>query len=433
MRALIRHSLPLLAPLATAWFLPVSRLVSGARCVLTAALVATAALVSAACLGPGEASAQARPARVTRPARPRPTRPAQSAATTEPRDASAVQDAPPATVAVPSGDEAGGEAPSASDPEAAGLALPPPDPTASDASGPDATASSASGPDATASDASGPDAAGRRSEPPRRPRQDTPLHDGVHPADADGDDARERWRIPSDLVNPFLDRRGFATRRRAREADAESWFITDEDLLDPWEAGAIGPFYSVQCEGHRCRPDSDRPIFLARPRAPGRAHLARPRRRPTRPTVDLAALASVSTVDDNARARLEAQATVHNGAFGVGLSLATSTGRTRVDGERLTHTRHAFAAIAQHRLHDGIVALDLGVGAGLMLMSLDETRVAPLARVMATLGVPLVGNASLVFRADALTTFIRPAERATTEGPSAFEFGMGIGLRIATR
>jgi hypothetical protein len=234
-------------------------------------------------------------------------------------------------------------------------------------------------------------------------------------------------------VNPFLDRQGFATRRRARDTDAESWFITDEDLLDPWEAGAIGPFYSVQCEGRRCRPDSDRPIFLARPRARGLEALHRPRRRRALPSVELAALGSVTTVDDNARARLEAQATVHNGAFGVGLSLSTSTGRTRVDGERLTHTRHAFAAIAQHRLHDGVVALDLGVGAGLMVMGLEETRVAPVARMMATLGVPLVGHASLIFRADALTTFVRPAERATAEGPSAFEFGMGVGLRIATR
>jgi hypothetical protein len=419
MRAPIRRS-PLPAPLATAW------LVSAAVRVSTAVLIWTAVLISSAWLTPAEASAQARAPRVVRPLRPRTTSPAaapaQPATTPEPPAALPVGAVPLATGEAPSPDETD-PAPEASDPDAGGLAIPPPDGATTD------NAPSDSG----ASDAPAPGATGRRSDRPRRPRRDATLHDGIHPADADDEDAHERWRIPSDLVNPFRDRRGFATRRRAREADAESWFITDEDLLDPWEAGAIGPFYSVQCEGSRCRPDSDRPIYLARPRAPGLAHLARPRRRPTRPSVDLAALASVTTVDDSARARLEAQATVHSGAFGVGLSLATSTGRTRVDGERLTHTRHAFAAIAQHRLHDGIVALDLGVGAGLMVMGLDETRVAPLARVMATLGVPLVGNASLVFRADALTTFVRPAERATTEGPSAFEFGMGVGLRIATR
>jgi hypothetical protein len=384
---------------------------------LLALCLAAAWLASVMCLAPGRASAQARPTGGSRPARPRTAQP--EAAPTQPA-IPADAPTPPHTASSPASDATAGDdasasaEPNANDADTSGLAVPPPDDT---------------GPDTTTSDSTV-----RRSDRPRRPRPEAPLHDGVHPADEDDDEyARDRWRIPSDLVNPFLDRQGFATRRRARDTDAESWFITDEDLLDPWEAGAIGPFYSVQCEGRRCRPDSDRPIFLARPRARGLEALHRPRRRRALPSVELAALGSVTTVDDNARARLEAQATVHNGAFGVGLSLSTSTGRTRVDGERLTHTRHAFAAIAQHRLHDGVVALDLGVGAGLMVMGLEETRVAPVARMMATLGVPLVGHASLIFRADALTTFVRPAERATAEGPSAFEFGMGVGLRIATR
>jgi hypothetical protein len=351
--------------------------------------------------------------RAPRPTRARPPSPTPQA-TPSPATASEESSAPPSPVpadpppADPSS-SATADAPAQSDEDTTGLAVPPP----------------------TAAEASDADPSRAR---PRRPRRGA-LAAGESAEDEDDEDrrARDRWRIPSDLVNPFRDRPGLAGSRRSRDVDADSWFITDEDLLDPWESGAIGPFYSVRCEGRWCRPDSDRPVFLARPPGRGRVPVRGPRRRRARPSMDIGALVSVTTVDDTARARLEAQATVHTGAFGIGLSLSTSTGRTRVDGERFTHTRHAFAAVAQHRLSDGIVSLDLGIGAGLVVMELDETRVAPLGRAMATVGVPLFGHAELIFRADALTTFVRPGARATDDGPSAFEFGMGVGLRVSTR
>lgn len=244
---------------------------------------------------------------------------------------------------------------------------------------------------------------------------------------------RERWRVPSDLVNPFRDdasddAQGDDEVRRSRASDAGSWFIAQEDLVDPWRTGRLGPFYGVRCAGRWCRPDRARELYLA-PRAP----MARPRRnrRPPRHQIELAALVSASTVGDSARARLEVQATVHRRSFGLGLSLSTSAGNARVDGVEVTHPRHAIALVLEHRFADGSVSIDVGAAAGVMLMDLEEAQVAPLARVMATAGISLARGVDVLVRADALTTFVRPGE-PSSDGPSAFEFGMGLGLRIAT-
>lgn len=239
---------------------------------------------------------------------------------------------------------------------------------------------------------------------------------------------RERWRIPSDLVNPFLDVPRFDGGRAARERDpdAASWFIAEEDLVDPWRNGRLGPFYGVRCSGRWCRADPRSAVYIAAGGAPGR----RSRRGHTR-RIELAALVSASTVAQNARARIEAQITVHRGAFGVGLSLSTSTGDVRVAGVDVTHSRHAFALVLEHRFTDGTVMLDFSAAAGLMVSELGDAQVAPVARVMTTVGIPLAHHVELIVRGDALTTFIRPGN-VDDGGPSAFEFGMGLGLRIAT-
>jgi len=256
----------------------------------------------------------------------------------------------------------------------------------------------------------------------------------VHPPGADSDEQREsreereRWRIPSDLVNPFVDDPHYEGRghRRERDADAGSWFIAEEDLVDPWRSGRLGPFYGVRCSGRWCRADPASAVYVAPP--PGGER--RGRRRRTR-RVELAAIVAASTVSDDARARLEVQATVHRGAFGVGLSLSTSTGEIRVGAVDVTHPRHAIAVVVEHRFTDGTVMFDLGAAAGLMLTELGDAALAPLARVMATAGVSLSRNVEVLIRGDALTTFLRPGA-TSSGGPSAFEFSMGIGLRIAT-
>ncbi len=305
--------------------------------------------------------------------------------------------------------------------------------------------------DAGAPDAGSPDAG----VTPTAPRVDVPsgsaapaAEDAAPPARRESREVREsredreRWRVPSDLVNPFTDdpgdeqgydqqgddQEGYDAARRARASDASSWFIAQEDLVDPWRAGRLGPFYGVRCAGRWCRPDRGRELYLA-PRAP----VARPRRgrRPPRQQIELAALVSASTVGDSARARLEVQATVHRRSFGLGLSLSTSAGDARVDGVEVTHPRHAIAVVLEHRFTDGSVAIDVGAAAGVMLMDLEEAQVAPLARVMATAGISLARGVDVLVRADALTTFMRPGE-PSRDGPSAFEFGMGLGLRIAT-
>ncbi len=302
--------------------------------------------------------------------------------------------------------------------------------------------------DAGVSDASVPDAG----LPPMAEHFDAPSGGATPSAESDTSpvrresrearesrEDRERWRVPSDLVNPFLDDASDDSQadgqpgdddggRRARASDARSWFIAQEDLVDPWRAGRLGPFYGVRCAGGWCRPDRARELYLA-PRAP----MARPRRnrRPPPHQIELAALVSASTVGDSARARLEVQATVHRRSFGLGLSLSTSAGDARVDGVKLTHPRHAIALVLEHRFTDGSVSIDVGAAAGVMLMDLEEAQVAPLARVMATAGISLARGVDVLVRADALTTFMRPGE-PSRDGPSAFEFGMGLGLRIAT-
>lgn len=239
---------------------------------------------------------------------------------------------------------------------------------------------------------------------------------------------RERWRIPSDLVNPFVDDSRYEGHghRRERDADAGSWFIAEEDLVDPWRSGRLGPFYGVRCSGRWCRADPASAVYIAPPAGNER----RGRRRGTR-RVELAAIIAASTVSDDARARLEVQATVHRGAFGVGLSLSTSTGEIRVGALDVTHPRHAIAVVVEHRFTDGTVMFDLGVAAGLMLTELRDAALAPLARVMATAGLSISRNVELLVRGDALTTFLRPGA-TSSGGPSAFEFSMGVGLRIAT-
>lgn len=242
---------------------------------------------------------------------------------------------------------------------------------------------------------------------------------------------RERWRLPSDLVNPFIDDpRGTdddvgLRARRQRDRELGAWFIADDDVVDPWGMEPVGPLYGVRCRGRFCRADRERAIYL---RAPATAHRAR-RRRARR--VELAALVSASTVGSNARARLEVQAAVHRGALGLGFSLSTSSGEVRVGTANVTHPRHALALIVEHRLTDGTVFLDLGAAAGLMISELEDAELTPTARVMLTAGIPLVRNVEVLVRADALTTFVRPGGHADA-GPSAFEFGMGIGLRIST-
>ncbi len=365
----------------------------------------------AALLAPREAAAQPAPlGGVRAPGARAPARPAAvpaSPATAAPR-AAPVAPPPAGTDAADAGDDA----------TAPALATPPP----ASSAGPAATP--------TTPPARAPGTAQGADEPREAP--DARDQHGARSAH-DEREERERWRIPSDLVNPFVDRPGLATPRPAHgSADAESWFIADSDLVDPWGAGAFGPFYGVRCQGRWCRPDPARRVFLAPARERPFGPLRHPRRRTALPGVDLSALVSATSVGDTARARLEAQATVHTGAFGLGLTLSTSTGPTRVAGVSLTHTRHALAVLAQHRVSDGTVSLDLGVAAGIVLTDLKEAGLAPLARVLATVGVPLGRNIEVLFRADALTTFVRPVG-AGDDGPGAFEFGMGVGLRVATR
>jgi len=266
--------------------------------------------------------------------------------------------------------------------------------------------------------------------PPAAPVPDAAAHPpGAESAEQrESREERERWRIPSDLVNPFVDDSRYEGRghRRERDADAGSWFIAEEDLVDPWRSGRLGPFYGVRCSGRWCRADPASAVYIAPPAGNER----RGGRRGTR-RVELAAIIAASTVSDDARARLEVQATVHRGAFGVGLSLSTSTGEIRVGALDVTHPRHAIAVVVEHRFTDGTVMFDLGVAAGLMLTELRDAALAPLARVMATAGLSISRNVELLVRGDALTTFLRPGA-TSSGGPSAFEFSMGVGLRIAT-
>jgi hypothetical protein len=241
---------------------------------------------------------------------------------------------------------------------------------------------------------------------------------------------RERWRVPSDLVNPFIDDpRGTDDElglraRRERGQDDRSWFIVDEEVVDPWRAGEVSALLGVRCRGRLCRADPERAIYLTAPRGRG-ARRARPRR------VELGALVSASTVSSDARVRLEVQVTVRRRSFGLGLTLSTSAGEIRVGASDVTHPRHTLALLLEHRLTDGTIFLDLGAAAGLMLAELEDAEVLPVARVLLTGGIPIVRNVDVLVRADALTTFLRPGD-LPTGGPSAFEFGLGVGLRIST-
>jgi hypothetical protein len=253
------------------------------------------------------------------------------------------------------------------------------------------------------------------------------------------DDDRERWRLPPDLVNPFLDEYGSrfdADERRWSDAESEGWYVVDEELVDPWlGTRRYAPFGALRCRGSRCIALREAPALLAAPRLGlRRAGRPEPGRR-----VELGAFVGVATVGDDGRPRLEVQATVRRGALGVAFSVLTSVGDTlgtvgpSMALREAGHARHAVTVALEHRFADARVALDLGLHAGVLLAELgDDAEVLPLVRTTLTGAVRLGEAVDFVVRADGGTTFVRPGD-FLLGGPSAFEAALSLGLRVGAR